>query len=555
MRPSGADAPLGEDLKVLVLLCSRLERLGSGLDLDAVRGWLEQAALAVEVRVVPELCDRPAAAAEAVTATAAARVVMALCSQSFPELELHAALRRVGLDPFGVTVVNLGTYCAEVHRRSEATEKAKLLLRAGVARARAFTGIGSESVKAVLSWDQAVSRRALFTLPPLRYEPVPLIRQEACAFDEGCRVCAATCPRQALGSAEEGMILDRARCTGCGACISACPQVAIDLPGRGPQQVEAQLGALLNGPSVDLGPRGILFVCDRSAAALEGLAEQEISYAAGWLPVEVPCLGMVTTTWLLSCVNAGAAVAVLPCRREDCRFGKPEVTEGNVVYCRALLAVLGASPELVRLLDPRDPAQLADALRSVPDGQRAAAERTDEGSLFGARAAATALLRLAERFSAPGCRPLGHPFSPVGIVTVEPGCTMCEACTHACPTGALLMHKGEAETELAFDASRCIGCASCTPVCPEKVIRVEKMTDLSRLAAGKLPLYRDRETRCEACGASVAPRAMLERIAGMLTADDGSTLSVISRYCVWCRGPLIAGRAPVTGDTPGRRAQ
>ncbi|HLE81131.1 MAG TPA: hypothetical protein VJA25_07550 [Dehalococcoidia bacterium] len=59
--------------------------------------------------------------------------------------------------------------------------------------------------------------------------------------------------------------------------------------------------------------------------------------------------------------------------------------------------------------------------------------------------------------------------------------------------------------------------------------------------------YRDRDTRCEACGAPVAPGAMLQRIAGMLGAEDASTLSFISRYCVSCRGSVIGSRAPSPG--------
>jgi len=541
------DTTAGEGLEALVLLCTELEGLGPGLDLEHISGWLKGVVPAVEAQVVPDLCNRPEEIAETFRRSRAARVVLGLCSRDYPQVEVQAHARRVGLEPFGVEVVNLGAYCAQVHQRSEATDKAKLLLEAAVAKARAFPGSDPESVKPVISWDQTVSRRALFTLPPLQYEPVPSIRRGDCAFDEGCRVCAKTCPRHALEPSEQGlMVLDKLRCTGCGACVSACPQTAIDLPGVSPQQINAQIAALLNGAPLPIHPRAILFVCARGTQALEGLAQEGFSYPAGWLPVEIPCVGMVTPTWLLQCLNLGAAsTAVLPCLRDDCRFGQREVTEGRVAYCREFLDALGAPPDSVRLLDPHDVGELARALGSLPEPEREAGkDRPRDVALFTPQATARALLGLAERFASSFDGSVAHPYSPVGVVQLAPGCTSCEACVHACPSGALSMERDEEGRALTFDAGLCIGCEACAPVCPEKVVRVEKVTDLSRLAQGKHTLHLDSQIRCEACGAPVAPGAMLSRIAGMLGSEDSGTLSFITRYCTSCRGTLMFGGGP-----------
>ncbi|MEE9568793.1 MAG: 4Fe-4S binding protein [Candidatus Binatia bacterium] len=532
-----------EDLRTLVLICTKLERLGNGLDLDEIHRWLQLMVPSVDVRTVPQLCERPGRAVETVATNGAVRVVLGLCSQDYSEIELHSHVRMIGLDPFGVEVVNLGAHCALVHPRSQATEKAKLLLEAAVARARAFFGGDGESVKPVFSLNQTVSRRALFTLPPLHYEPVVSIRRVDCAFDEGCRVCATTCPHEALEPSEDTLIgLDKSRCTACGACVSACPQIAIDLPGASSDQIGTQVAALLENESIDVDARAILFVCKRGVSTLSRLAENGFSYPAGWLPVEVPCVGIITPAWLLQCLSQGAAaVGVLPCGLEDCRFGHTEITKGKMAYCREFLGLIGANPDAIRLLDPCDEAELARTLSYLPRQERKPrGDGFGDVSLFGLRATARSLLGLAEQFASPVDSSLAHPFSPLGVVTLETGCTICEACTRACPTEALGVQRDSEGVALNFDPGLCIGCEACVPVCPERVVRVGKVTDLSRLAQERVTLHRGSEVLCEKCGGPVAPDDMIKKITALLGSNP--TVSTITRFCLSCRGVTLSGQ-------------
>jgi ferredoxin len=268
-----------------VLLCQELETRGFGLDLAAIREWLggRVSELGMRIERGPCCTSRWSLDKALIDGTG---LVIGLCSHAYSVPEFEAQARKVGLDPFGVEIVNLGAYCAQVHERSQATAKAKILLEAALASVGASPESRPDNIKPVLSWDQTLSRRSLFTLPPMRYEPVAFIRKGDCAFDEGCRVCATTCPRQALEPSEDFMALDKTRCTGCGACVSACPQQAIDLPGVSPQQINAQLVTLLNGASLPIRPRAILFVCARSAPSLQGLADQGLfrlrSLASEW---------------------------------------------------------------------------------------------------------------------------------------------------------------------------------------------------------------------------------------------------------------------------------
>ena len=524
---------------MIVLLCEDLERLGNGLDLGAVTEWLEARAPGIEVRRASGPCQRPERWLD--RSLAEDRLVLGLCATNGDRHELHAWTRKLGLDPFGLEVLNLGAYCAMPHPRPEATEKAKLLLGAAVARAQAYPGSRPENARPLLSWGgEKVSRRSLLTLPPIQYEVVPSIREEVCSAGTGCRVCAKACPRDALSPSGGGrMMLNKAQCTGCGACVSLCPQRAVDFPGASLPEIEARIAALLSAADPSLRPRGILFHCEKSVPALERLARKGGSYPAGWLPVELPCIGMVTPAWVLQSLNEGAAaVGVFPCGRADCRFGQRHVIEGRVNYCRELLRQMGGSPDAVKALDATDETELARALAFLPAlGASADAKRTPALRVSGPRAIAQAVLGLADKHEAPLDRPLAHPFSPLGVVEVARGCTGCGACALACPTGALALQREDGAVSLSFDARLCIGCEECVPACPEVVVRAQKVTDRQALSAGKRTLFRDSEVRCEKCGAPVASREMLGRISAILGKDPA--LSVITRYCLTCRGSLL----------------
>jgi ferredoxin len=523
----------------MILLCEDLGLPGSSLDLDAVEGWIATQAIGAPVLRVAGPCERPARWLDQGVRNARG-LVLGVCALNSDRHELDAQARKLGLDPFGIEVVALRGHPPPGHPPSVGTDRARLLLAAAAAKVQAYQGSRPESAKPILRWGPDVSRRALFTLPPMRYEAIPSIREAACAAGEGCRVCAKTCPHGALAASTDGrMVLSPAPCTGCGACVPACPRTAIDFPGSSLAQLEAQVAALLGPAPGALDARGVLFVCPRSAQDLDELGRRGHSYPPGWLPVAIPCMGMLTPAWVLQCLDQGAAaVGLLPCPKEACRFGRRDAVAGAVDYCRQLLRALGGSPDAVRSLDGGDPEALARALAVLPAAELGgAAGRPRAAPRFAPGDTARAVLGLARRHGAPADVSLAHPGSPFGVVEVQHGCTGCGACVSACPTPALALEREGDLVSLCFDARLCIGCGECAPVCPERVVRVEKVTELRRLAEGRRVLHRDREIRCLKCGAAVAPRAMLERIRGLLGTDPA--LSAVTRYCADCRGTLL----------------
>ncbi len=527
--------------KVLVLLCRRLGELGSGLDLAEAARWLRESISDVDVQIVAGLCERHGVAAR-VAASEAVRLVLGLCATDCVGPDVDAGLRGVGLDPLGIEKVNLGGYCALAHARARATDKAKALLEAAVARARAFTGSGPQDVKPILVRGQErITRRALFSLPPISYQPVASIDPESCATDTECRLCVEACPLGALAPDNGRVVIDKSRCDGCGACVSRCPRGAIRLAGHSLSQIEAQVATLLRTPSLPSSePRAILFLCEPKARALDQLARTGTAHDVLWLPVHLPCAGMVRSSWLLACLASGAnAVAVLACEG-DCPFRQEEDVGGEVGYCRELVALLGGSPDRGRLLPGSPETALAGALREPPEAALpSTAPNREIGGFSGARSAAQAVMALAAAYASPMTLSLAHRFSPVGLVRVDSEkCTGCGTCARACPTGALAFEQEEGSVALTFDPTLCTGCGLCRDRCPEQAVQTDKVTDLGALSRGKAVLYQDETVRCEMCGGAIAPARMLRQIGALLSGDvsQGAALTAtITRRCPSCR--------------------
>lgn len=530
---------IGESLLTAVLLCQGLQTLGNGLDLKELCRWVEETHAGVQVRVVPDLCHDPKELSRIAT-TGIRRMVLGLCTWDYSELEMQFQARKAGLDPLGMETVNLGTFCTRVPEGSVGIEKAKLLLATAVARARAYPGSSPEHLRPSFpSLSQKMSRRALFTLPPMQYQVVASIDHPRCIADTGCALCVSACPHGALERVGEKVWIKKTRCQGCGLCVTVCPQDAIQFPGNSPAQLEAQVTALLETDPVALTERGILFTCQRSIPAIEGAGREGVGASAHWLPVQVPCVGMVPVSWVLQCLARGAMVGVVACG-DGCPSQQMETIRGRIDYCRQLLRLLGGSAERVRLLNPENGPD-ADPLPGGIGDMRS--EGRDGGDsyppLFAPEALAHALRKLVEEHGTSVTPSLKHPHSPMGVVAVEPQrCTACGVCAGTCPTGALGFTQDNEAVTLTFDAALCIACGQCIGVCPEGgagAIRMDRVTDLAWLARGRAALYQDREARCETCGAPVAPLSMLNRVAALLGSEEATLAGRIGRYCPSCR--------------------
>lgn len=412
------------------------------------------------------IADDPAAAAAALRAAGATRVVLAL-ERPRPSGDLLAALRRAGAEPFGIETVAVD---------GRTSEEADVLVAAATAKLDALPpGERGRPGPA----DAPFSRRLLFSLRgPLTELPVAALDPAACS---GCGLCVDACPAGAIAAGLPVPTVDVRACGACGLCVARCPEGALRLTGASLEQLEAQLDELIG--RVD----GVVLACRRARAQT----------GPGVALVELPTLGVVTPGWLLQLRARGLAVRLAPCDGACCA-GTAAVEELAECY--------GVAPR-------RGPLALGEP-----------------------RATAEALA------GADGPDLLEAGASPLGLVELAPErCTLCTACTTACPTHALSLAEEVDATALRLDPTRCVGCGRCATACPEDALDVRRGIDLARLAQDALVLARVARERCGRCGADLPPAPLRRRLRDLLPERAAAPLDLCARCAAAPFGRPAAG--------------
>ncbi len=547
----GEQVAVGSGSETLVLLCASLQKPEIALDPSALADWIVTARPQTRAAVIEDLCTTPGAVADAADANTR-ELVLGLCSSEDREPEVQRSARKAGIDALAIAAVNLGSYCGPPHSAQEGDRKAKILLAAAVARTQAFPGSQPGDTRPYVV-GKGISRRALFTMPPIAYRPVASIDRDRCVASSGCNQCVQVCPVEALSSVDGKIQIARRSCAACGFCQSACPTSAAQLPGQNVRQLEAEVGELVTNSALEVdADRAILFVCRQSSAAVDSLSRSRSPVAPHWLPLTVPCSGFVSPAIILQSLAYGASrVGIVGCGG-DCQYSQRERTQGKIEYCQEVLVALGWPPGAVEFFDASlSTSALAEGLAApIADRQRSPAERTSGLTFSGPQAVAGALTALAMEAERGDVLPIvDHASSPLGVVTIDANnCTGCGSCGQTCPTGALNLTVGDT-VALTYDPTLCTGCAQCVSICPEKVVSVSSSTNIAGLLAGLQLLYEDETVRCRSCGNPVAPAGMLKHIEDALSADGDrpgdKAMSAITSLCLACRSSGI----PLAGDS------
>jgi len=470
-----------------------------------------------QIEVVEGLCDNSDRILDAVSDHPCNRLVLALCQDSYSKTVVRQRARRAGVGVFANLIVEIPAAGNESANKAVAITA----VRSGMARIGSQKESKPENAKtSFASNSEKISRRALFTIPPIEYRVIPTVDKTLCMAGAGCSQCETACPHDAIKNAAGNAIVDTNACKSCGLCVTACPQRAIEFPGYSPNEIEQHVSTILEYS--DGIAANVAFACEKSVTVP----------IDDWQIVPVACAAMVPASALLGAITAGAgSVGILRCV-EQCSQRSSDKVTGRTDYARKVLENAGLDSSRIVDMAPAD----TGVSLETPAAIAAIAVRQGSLEFFGTTAAANSILGI-ESLSSGSVSPFVHPLAPVGIPVIDQeACTMCGTCSLGCPTDALRQEDNDGQAVLTFDASKCVACGECASNCPEAengAIRLELITNVSALNTGAVELNVDGSVTCERCKANFTSTRTLKRLETLLGEDYSHEL--YGTHCPECR--------------------
>ena len=327
-----------------------------------------------------------------------------------------------------------------------------------------------------------------------------------------CRRCADACPHEAISLSDEGAALVANRCKNCGLCISACHTNAWSSADFKPIDI---LRDAIKKPAFSM-------ACEPSGCKGDAL---------------VPCLGAVDATWLAYMAKRRIPVMLRGGGHcGQCAHGKTGAEQIRM----NLDAVdgLAAAQRLGEDSDAQEPQWTMPILveddRSAPARQATQAQSSvgsARRNLFGrlfrrSLEPTTAQTKTDQSMQAPEkairagaymvsdqrellqlvCKQkTDRPFTvvlheclPLMQLTLQSGCTLCEACFRVCPTGAIEIEQNPHDWALTFQTDRCVACEVCLEVCQPRVLDARASFN-ARPGQRAITLIKQATQRCARC--------------------------------------------------------
>ncbi|TXT34625.1 MAG: hypothetical protein FD135_5251 [Comamonadaceae bacterium] len=327
-----------------------------------------------------------------------------------------------------------------------------------------------------------------------------------------CRRCTEACPHEAITLSDTGAALVAERCQNCALCISACHTQAWSSEAFKPIDI---LREAIKKPSFSL-------ACEPSGCQADA---------------HIPCLGAIDAVWLSYMAKRRLPVTLHGSGHcGQCAHGKTgaEQLRLNLEAMNCLLAAqkMGEdsdTPEADWVMPV-----LAEDTRSTPtqrSSQVNSAKVNAKRSLFGrlfrgkieadaennpkkqpALVPAQAIRAGAYMVSEPRellqivCKQkTDRPFTvawherlPLMQLSLQAGCTLCEACFRVCPTGAIQIEQNPHDWALTFQTDRCVACEVCLEVCQPRVLDAQATWD-ARPGQPAITLIKQAMQRCARC--------------------------------------------------------
>ena len=182
-----------------------------------------------------------------------------------------------------------------------------------------------------------------------------VVNEEYCG---DCEFCPVTCPYGAISlvpKGEEHFVaqVSDLLCEGCGICVGTCPVNAIELRHARPNQMSAQMKALMsvNGTSKPLILAMCCSECGHTAVDSSGMAMMQ--YPANIRVMKVPCTGILQVHQFLEAFKAGAqGVMVVGCKSDGCHYEVgSQKAQKKVELAKVLLKEYGVEPERLEMFN------------------------------------------------------------------------------------------------------------------------------------------------------------------------------------------------------------
>lgn len=532
------EVPLADT--ALVILCSDVAKGRSG---DAIVERLRGSSESVNITVVSKLCVAPWTLTAIVRNAVVDRVIIACRVGTEVRDEVVARVRRAGVHPSGVRVLELKP--GEMVGPNEIAADSVVRIEAALARTRC--GDASAPIRErALANSVLLSRRNLFRPGAVERSAVATWSESGDADLASSFACIDSCPVGALSVDGRRLVVDEARCTGCGACVRACRSGAVSLAGVSLRAYEAE-AAILAKCSADLHSRpGVAIVCAH--------AQPTMLLGDDRLPLEVPSLEIVSVGWLVQILAAGASVSLVACGDERCVTRGDELIKlahalaqaaapgFDVQFARGMLQVVARESLGVRRALERAPLAFATLRFDEPDATTSAMAYLRSASVASGALASPIALVAPALASQDVLWSVESPWLALGDVAIdESRCTACGRCVPACAAHALEQRdEPGGAVVLTFDPSACSACAACVFACPQDALQLRHVFDFANLSAPRHSVFvRTARPMCASCGGDIAGGLVPSAIATRLD-DSHPRLAQRLRSEVRCADCLLA---------------
>ena len=354
----------------------------------------------------------------------------------------------------------------------------------------------------------------------------------------GCSKCLDICPAGAIATVGEGVEIDSGICGGCGSCHAVCPtgSISYQYPQRSSLVEHGQL--LLKKYHEAGADHAVLLIHDESFGAnlISAIARFGRGLPARVIPVAFHSVSTLGHVEMASLIASGAQQIVFLCNPAQSDEYSGLISEASLAD--SILSGLGLSDDSrCIILCEADPDIVEPAIWNLskqalitpdvfsPVGSKRDVARLAFGKLYDSSTEKPEIIELPNS-------------SPYGSVDIDQSaCTLCMACTSACPASAIIDTPGE--PTLRFVESACVQCGLCVSTCPENALSLRPRLNLTPAAMQPVTLYEEEPFCCIVCDTPFATKSTIERISSQLAGKhsmfaNGERSNLI-KMCENCR--------------------